>query len=227
MGLTPVPAATQHPRMPDSSAPEIKETPDTDAAATPAEATSAPARTQPSTTVLVLGFLALALLGALVASQVRGNPSRETSSAKSEPAEIAMRLKRDAETLSALALRNDAILNGKDRTLGEKDRELRAADARTGAVTSQLAKVQGQLETALADSASIATLKAQVADLAKQNAALADELRNARAQLAEFSQQPSPDDIADLKRRLDETTRAKSFFETRSKELETKLGATR
>ena len=57
-------------------------------------------------------------------------------------------------------------------------------------------------------------------DVKSQRDALSAELKEVREKMRTMSAGVSPDEYADLKRRFEETLRAKEFFEARVKDLE-------
>jgi len=201
------------PATPVASAPVATPAPDATAPATAAP--SAP----PSPAVLALGFIIMALLGALlfVSFQSKSTPAAESQ------AEVAARIKKDTETLLSLNGHTQNDLSQKDALLLAKETELRDSERTKNALLTQCASLKSDLDRALANGSSGDLYKTQLADATKRLDILSADLSKARAQLADYAGRPSGDDIADLQRRLDEATRAKSFFETRVKELEMKL----
>ncbi|GAA5116059.1 OmpA family protein [Luteolibacter yonseiensis] len=139
----------------------------------------------------------------------------------SEPIEdIAGRLKKDADSLVALAARFQQMLAEKDTALTAKNAELIGSEKTRIALTSENTRLQTELNRALASGSDVELLRRDLASLRTQRDALSEELAAAKLKMQNSSGAVSADDFADLKRRYDETLRAKEFFEARVKELE-------
>lgn len=138
-----------------------------------------------------------------------------------EPVEdVAARLKKDADTMVALAGSFQSMLTGKDAELSAKSSELLRAEQRCQSLATESARLQGELQRALVNGSQVDLLRRDLDSLKSQRDALAAELNTARQDLAAKVQGVSPDDFADLKRRFEETLRAKEFFEAKVNELE-------
>ncbi|MEX1048840.1 MAG: OmpA family protein [Akkermansiaceae bacterium] len=139
----------------------------------------------------------------------------------SEPIDdIADRLKKDTDTLVSLA--------GKfQQLLGEKDMQLIAGNAETlrseklrQSLAAEASRLQLELQRALVNGSDAELLRRDMLELREQRDAFAAELQSVREQMKSMSAGASAEDYADLKRRFDETLRAKEFFQARVSELE-------
>jgi outer membrane protein OmpA-like peptidoglycan-associated protein len=142
----------------------------------------------------------------------------------SEPIEdIAKRLKKDADTMVALAASFQALLAEKDLELSAKNAELLRSEQLRQSLAAESARLQGELQRALVDGSGVDLLQRDLAAMKSQRDALAAELVTLRQELAAKAQGVSPDEFADLKRQFEETLRAKEFFEAKVKELKGEL----
>jgi VIT1/CCC1 family predicted Fe2+/Mn2+ transporter len=188
-----------------------------EATASTPETTSKPPAQSPA--VLTLGFIILMLLGALIALNLKPrDPIVESSS------DIAARIKKDSETLISMSGHTQGELGKKDAELLNKIRELKDAEITNRLLVTQLGETRAELEKALAQSGDSQALKSQLTLANQRSEVLGEELSKTKAQLALYAGQPQAADFADLERRLEESNRAKEFFEGRVKELEAKLG---
>jgi flagellar motor protein MotB len=135
----------------------------------------------------------------------------------SEPIEdIAARLKKDADSLVALASRFQQMIEEKDRLLSASNLQLLDSEKIRQSLFAENNRLQSDLNRALIGGSDADRLRADLANLKAQRDALSDELAAARQKGAGVS----AEEYADLKRRFEETRRAKEFFESRVKELE-------
>jgi dihydroxyacetone kinase DhaKLM complex PTS-EIIA-like component DhaM len=167
---------------------------------------------------MTLGFIILMLLGALIALNLKPRDVVQESSS-----DIAARIKKDSETLISMSGHTQGELGKKDAELLEKIRELRDAEITNRLLVTQLGEARAELERAVAQSGDSQALKTQLTLANQRVEVLGEELSHTKAQLAQYAGQPQAADFADLERRLEETNRAKEFFEGRVKELEAKL----
>lgn len=138
-----------------------------------------------------------------------------------EPIEVtAGRLKKDADSLVTLAGGFQQMLDEKDTALAEKSAGLIGSEKSRIALTAENTRLQTELTRVLASGSDTELLRRDLATLGTQRDALSAELVATKLQLQEQSVGISSDDFADLKRRYEETLRAKEFFEARVKELE-------
>lgn len=126
---------------------------------------------------------------------------------------ITDRLRKDAETLVSLIENNQTLSAEKDRLLTEKNVALIRSEQVRESLTTELARAQTHTD-------GTARLEADLSDALARANRLADELAGARKLIAELSEDTSSAEIETLKRRLDEVTRARDFFELRVQQLE-------
>ncbi len=162
------------------------------------------------------------------ANALRSEYNRERSAMGLRPIEsdsesledIAARVKKDTDSLIALAVTYQKMLGEKDSELTAKNLEaLRSENLRLG-LTNENTKLQAELKRASAGGAEL--LQRDLESAKNQRDALAAELASARQKIESMATTATADDVADLKRRLEETLRAKEFFEARAKTLEAK-----
>jgi outer membrane protein OmpA-like peptidoglycan-associated protein len=135
----------------------------------------------------------------------------------SEPIEeVASRVKKDADTLVALATSYQRMLAEKDSELTARNAEILRLERLRQSLSAEITRVQGELQRALVSGSDNELLRRDLVDLKAQRDALAAELNEARQKNSGVS----AEDHADLKRQLEETQRAKEFFEARVRELE-------
>ncbi|MFD0895948.1 OmpA family protein [Luteolibacter ambystomatis] len=211
---SPAPSATVAPSAP---APAPVAPPVVVPAAAPVVEAPKPAA---SPAVLVLGFIIMALLGAILAVNLKPKATTpETSS------DIAARIKKDSEALISMNSRSQGQITERDSQLLSKTKEIIDLERTNQVLMSQYATAKADLERALANSGSIDITKRQLSDALKQVDGLTSDLAKVRAELASYANRPDPGDVSDLQRRLDEALRAKGFYETKAKELEIKLAS--
>ena len=139
----------------------------------------------------------------------------------SEPIEdVAGRLKKDADTLVALAGSYQKLLGEKDSEVSARNAEILRSEKTRQALSAENARLQAELQRALVSGSDSDMLRRELANLSARRDAISGELAAARQKMATMSAGVSEDEHADLKRRFEETLRAKEFFEARVKELE-------
>lgn len=206
---------------------------------------------------VALAFVIIALLGVLIFMSLRGGSSRVGSSELSElqaeanamraqlnrdrvsmglrPLEgntesmddIAERLKSDATAMAALAGSLQSMLAEKDIEITAKNAELIRSEQLRQTLAAESARLQGELQRALVAGSENDLLRRELTAMKAQRDALAAELSTVRQELATKGAGIPADEFADFKRRLEETERAKSFFEARVAELEAELSKAR
>lgn len=130
--------------------------------------------------------------------------------------DIANRLKDDADSLVALSVRFQQMLTEKDNELLARNAELLRSETTRKALSAESSRLQAELQRALVNGSDADLLRRDLVDLKSQRDALSAELSALRKKGSGISSE----EYADLKRRFDETLRAKEFFEARVKELE-------
>ena len=139
----------------------------------------------------------------------------------SEPIEeIAARMKKDADSVVALAGSYQKLLAEKDNELSARNAEILRSEKLRAALSAENIRLQGDLQRALVGSSDMDLLRRDLADVKSQRDALAAEVKDLRQKMLTMSAGIPEDEYADLKRRYEETLRAKEFFEARVKDLE-------
>lgn len=141
--------------------------------------------------------------------------------------DVAARLKKDAETMVALAGSLQSILSEKEAELSAKNSELLNSEKLRQSLAAEGNRLQAELQRALVAGSGADLMKRDLEAMRAQRDALSNELASVREELAAKGQGVSPDDVADLQRRLEESLRAKDFFEAKMKELEAELAKAR
>jgi outer membrane protein OmpA-like peptidoglycan-associated protein len=146
----------------------------------------------------------------------------------SEPVEeIAKRLKKDADTMVALATTFQEMLSEKEAELSAKNSEIIRSEQLRQSLANESARLSAELQRALVGSSDVELLRRDLTSIRAQRDALSAELAGVRAELASKGQGVSTDEFADLERRFEETLRAKEFFESKVAELESQLSQSR
>ncbi len=141
-----------------------------------------------------------------------------------EPVEdVAARLKKDADTMVALANSFQTMIGEKELELSAKSAELLRSEQLRQSLSLEMEKLRQQLGSALVSATDLDRLRRDMDTLRAQRDALSDETSKLRAELASRGEGVSKDDFANLERQLDETTRAKEFLEARVRELDAQL----
>lgn len=139
----------------------------------------------------------------------------------SEPiGEIADRLKKDADSLVSLATRYQEMLAEKDKEMAITSSKLIDAEKLRRSLYDENNRLQTERDRALIAGSDGDRLRADLASIKDQRDALSQELAAAKEAMRTMNAGASAEEFADLQRRLDETSRAKEFFEARVKELE-------
>ena len=146
----------------------------------------------------------------------------------SEPMEdIATRLKKDTDLLVSLAASYQKMLGEKDQDLTAAKAEILRSEKLRQSLSAEYSNQQAELRRALVNGSTSDLLRRDLADIKSQRDALSSEISDLREKMKTMSAGIAPDQYADLKRRLDETIRAKDFFENRVKQLEGDLTKTK
>jgi outer membrane protein OmpA-like peptidoglycan-associated protein len=136
--------------------------------------------------------------------------------------DVAARLKKDADVMVALATSLQSMIAEKDADLTAKSAELIRSEQLRLSLAAEASRLQQELQRALVNGSDADLLRRNMDAANARRDALAAELESAKQALAAKGD-VSQDDLADLQRRLEETMRARDFFETRVKELESQL----
>ncbi len=139
----------------------------------------------------------------------------------SEPMEdIAGRLKKDVDSLVALSARFQQILAERDTDISAKSAEILRSEKLRQSLYAENTRLQSDLNRALVGGSDAERLRGDLANLKSQRDAAISELAAAQQKVQTMGAGVSSDDFADLKRRYDETLRAKEFFEAKVNELQ-------
>jgi outer membrane protein OmpA-like peptidoglycan-associated protein len=134
--------------------------------------------------------------------------------------DIANRLKKDADSLVALASRYQEMIAEKDKELTAKSSDYLTSEKLRQSLYAENSRLQSDLNRALIGGSDAERLRADLVDLKAQRDALAGELAALREKMKTMSAGVSSDDYAELQRRYEEASRARDFFEARVKELQ-------
>ena len=137
--------------------------------------------------------------------------------------DIAARLRKDADTMVALASSFQTMLAEKDAEISAKNTELIRSEQLRQTLAAESARLNGELQRSVAGGAETESLRREIAALKQQRDVLTAQLDQTRQELAANTGGISAEIHADLQRRLEEITRARDFFEARSGELEGQL----
>jgi outer membrane protein OmpA-like peptidoglycan-associated protein len=145
-------------------------------------------------------------------------------SGSSEPIEdLADRLKKDTATLVSLAEKFQELLGEKDIQLIASNAETLRSEKLRQSLAAEAGRLQKELQRALVNGSDSEILRREMLEFKEQRDALASELSSVREQLKSMNAGASAEDYDDLKRRFDETLRAKEFFQARVSKLENDL----
>jgi chromosome segregation ATPase len=135
--------------------------------------------------------------------------------------DIAARLRRDADSLAGVAVELRDAIAAKNADLLQANAKLLESEKLRQTLAVEIGRLNGDLQRARADGGAAAALREDLAAARARADSLAGELADARAQATAQAKQAatgvSPEAYADLKRQLEETKRAKEFFEKRVK----------
>lgn len=134
--------------------------------------------------------------------------------------DVAIRLKKDADTMVAIAASLQSMITEKDAELGAKSAELIRSEQLRQSLAAESIRLQGELQRALVNGSTVDLIRRDLENMIAQRDALSAELATVREALAAKGDGVSKEDFANLQRRLEETERAKEFFEARVQELE-------
>jgi DNA repair exonuclease SbcCD ATPase subunit len=130
--------------------------------------------------------------------------------------DVASRIKKDITTLTEISGRFQQLLAESDAMATEKGKALVLSEKTRQALLHENSRLMTEREKALSASSSADLQRVQLEQANK-------ELATLRERLASTENRPTEASFETNKRQLEEANRAKSFFETRAKELEAKL----
>ncbi|MCU0782017.1 MAG: OmpA family protein [Akkermansiaceae bacterium] len=220
---------------PASSA-ETKTTADT--TPPPAPSGGAPGVAPPTkvTPVVAMTFVIVVLLTALVVMMLlpdrkdsdlsklkaelaelakQGSPSPAVGSGE-QIGDVAARVKKDADTLLLLAERYQQLVDDTHAESVRKSAELARSEELRKRDADAVFQLRKELENTRGASLEVDGLRREIADLKTTRDTQAKELERLQQELGSASSE----DIATLRRQLQETTTARDFFESRVRELE-------
>lgn len=129
--------------------------------------------------------------------------------------EIVSRVKKDADSLVALAGSYQTFLTEKDREVTACKSELLNSEKLRKSLSDENVRLNGEYNRALISASDADRLRRELDAMRLQGDAMASEMSELRRKGG-----ASSEEYAGLQRRLDEALRAKDFFENRVKELE-------
>jgi len=141
--------------------------------------------------------------------------------------DVAARLKKDSETMVALASSLQSMIAGKDADLSAKSSELIRSEQLRQSLGAEALRLQTELQRALVNGSDADLLRRDMNALKAQRDALTEELATVRQELTNKGNGVAKEDYANLQRRLEETQRAKDFFEARVNELQGEVSKVR
>ena len=149
----------------------------------------------------------------------------------SDPIEdVSTRLKKDADTMVALAGSFEKMIAEREAQITRKNEELLDAEQLRQSLSAEIARLQEDYQRALVGGSEAASLRRQLTDVEGQRDALSRQLSMMEQKLAEMQgllaearTAVNEDEFLDLQRRFDESERSRIFFENRVKELEAQL----
>jgi outer membrane protein OmpA-like peptidoglycan-associated protein len=134
-----------------------------------------------------------------------------------EPVEdVAARLKKDADTMVALAGSLQSTIVQKEAEIAAKTSKLLESEQGRQMLVAEIEKLRSQLGGALVNASELESLRSQRDGLAAEAARL-------RQELASKGEGVPREDYESMQRQLEEAIRARDFFESRVKELDAQL----
>ncbi len=134
--------------------------------------------------------------------------------------EIARRMKKDADLLVTTSTAYQKLLDEKIGALANRNEEYLESERIRDGLATEVSRLKKELQQAMVGGSEVTMLKRDFEAVKKELMSTRAELDAASEKIKELSENPDADDYAELKRRYDETVRAKEFFEARCKELE-------
>lgn len=134
--------------------------------------------------------------------------------------DMAMRLKKDADLISATAAGYQKLIEERTNALAAKNEEFLKSEQLRDSLAAERSRLKTELQQALVGGSDNKMLRQDFENLKKDLMATSEKLSAAEEKIKVLQATPAADDYADLKRRFDETLRAKEFFENRVKQLE-------
>jgi outer membrane protein OmpA-like peptidoglycan-associated protein len=137
--------------------------------------------------------------------------------------DVAGRMKKDADLMVSMAANYQNMLLEKEARITARTAEFNRSEQLREALAAESVRLQADLQRALVAVSEVESLRREHADMKSQRDALVTELAAVRQQLSEKSGGVSPEEYQHLMRQLEETQRARDFFEARASSLESQL----
>ena len=141
--------------------------------------------------------------------------------------EVAARMKKDADTMVALAQTFQNAIAEKEALISAKNSEIIQSEQTRQVLVGELGKLRQQYEATLTAGAMSEGLKAENDALKVQRDSLNAEVSRLRGELAATSASMPADQVAQWERRLEEANRAREFLESRVEQLDKELAKAR
>lgn len=139
--------------------------------------------------------------------------------------DVAGRLKKEADTMVSMAGGLEKLLTEAEAKNRAKDNELLKSEQSRQSLAADNVRMQEEVRRSLVASSEGDLLRRELATAKSRGDALMTELDGVRKELASRGSGASSQDMDDLKRRLDEALRAKSFFEAKVGDLQRELAS--
>lgn len=133
--------------------------------------------------------------------------------------EVAKRVKKDADTLVAAVNTYQSLLAEKETEYSESMKKLLQSEQTRQSLSLEIKRLEGDLRQALVNGSEAELLRKDLATMKAQRDALTGELAAVREQVQAQGGSASQREYDELKRRFDETLKAKEFFESKVREL--------
>lgn len=141
--------------------------------------------------------------------------------------EVATRMKKDAETMVALAQTFQNAIAEKEALLSAKNSDIIQSEQTRQILVGELEKARQQLGNSLAAGTMVESLKMENEALKSQRDVMSAEVARLREELAAKSGSMPADQVAQWERRLEEAGRAREFLESRVEQLDRELAKAR
>ena len=141
--------------------------------------------------------------------------------------EVAGRMRKDADTMVALARTFQNAITEKDALLSAKNSEFIQSEQNRQALLAELSRMRQQYEQSVSAGFQAESLKIENEALKSQRDVLNAEVARLRGELAANSGSMPADQLAQWERRLEEANRAREFLESRAAQLERELAQAR
>jgi hypothetical protein len=141
--------------------------------------------------------------------------------------DIANRMKKDADSMVLLAGRYKQLIDDGNAEVLKKNADLLRSEQYRQVLSNDYDRLKTDLQQAKSSGYEADSLRREIDTLKTQREAQSSEMAALKQQLAVAGEQAPKADLDNLQRRLEETLRAKEFFESRTKELESELGKAR